>query len=76
MACCFYDLSAAPRFDPDKHGALQARTARALAQLGLIVEHASMWSNLRINTAPRKAGCACFARAGYAGPLCCNRSVS
>jgi diadenosine tetraphosphate (Ap4A) HIT family hydrolase len=33
----FYDLSAATHFDPDKHGALQARIARALTELGLLV---------------------------------------
>ena len=33
----FYDLSAATHFDPDKHGALQARIAQALTELGLLV---------------------------------------
>jgi len=33
----FYDLSAATHFDPDKHGALQTRIARALTELGLHV---------------------------------------
>lgn len=35
----FYDLSAAPHFDPDKHGALQGRITRALTELGLLVGH-------------------------------------
>ena len=33
----FYDFPAATHFDPDKHGALQARIARALTELGLLV---------------------------------------
>jgi diadenosine tetraphosphate (Ap4A) HIT family hydrolase len=34
----FYDLSVATQFDPEQHGALQARIARALIELGLLVE--------------------------------------